>query len=76
VEEAAHHLRLACEVLAPYDEVKYTVPQNGQGRDPNGPEFQAAMTAASNATDDAKAELDFTRVDNGYRNAIKAIHAL
>jgi hypothetical protein len=34
------------------------------------------MTEASNATDDAKAELDFTRVDNGYRNAIKAIHAL
>jgi hypothetical protein len=38
-EEAAHHLRLACDVLAPYDEIKYDVPKKGQGMDPTGPAF-------------------------------------
>jgi hypothetical protein len=31
---------------------------------------------AQNATDDAKAELDFTKIDNGYKNSIKALNAI
>jgi len=76
IEEAATHLRSACIALAPYDDVHYDVPQKGYGQPHGGPDFDRAVAAAKAATDDAKSELDFTKIDNGYRNSIKALNAI
>lgn len=73
VEEAATHLRHACDVLAPYDSVKYDIPRGGQGYSANGPAFVQAMDAAKLSTENASQELQFTRIDAAYQNAIKAL---
>ena len=63
-------------MLAPYDSVRYDLPTAGYGQPKQGPAYTAAVDLAQNATDDAKAELDFTKIDNGYKNAIKALNAI
>lgn len=72
--DAVKNLKISITAVEPFAACKSGLPQSG-GR-PFGPDREQVIASAYKCTENAMGELDYSMLDNAYRNLVQAVFIL